>query len=81
MVIISQVTTTRPSKKALATKEDVGKIVAFFDHPDERYITYGILNEVRTEEFDECYPYIREGDYSSWRYARRLTQKEVEELI
>lgn len=66
--------------KVLSTQQDVGKLVAFFDYPDERYITYGILHEVKTG-LDEGYPYIREGDYSSWRYARRLTKQEVEELI
>lgn len=56
----------------------VGKLVAFFDKPDESFITYGILNEIN---FNEDHPYIREGDYSHWKYARRLTQEEIEELI
>ena len=72
------VTFNRYINGQLSTGRDIGKLVAFFDKPDDSFITYGILYEVH---LDEDYPYIREGDYSHWKYARRLTQKEIEELI
>lgn len=62
----------------LATERDVGKLVAFSDKPDEHFIAYGILNDIN---LNMEFPYIRKGDYSHWKYARRLTQKEIEELI
>ena len=60
----------------LATASDVGKLVCFYDNPKgERY--FGILHEVISTEDS---PYIRGGDYSHWKYARRLTQEEIKEL-
>ena len=70
-----------PKKKIpdddLATASDVGKLVCFYDNVNPLYYTYGILNEViPTEDFS----YIKEGDFSHWKYARRLTQEEIKEL-
>ena len=64
--------------EGLATPQDVGKLVAFFDHLEQDYIVYGVLFEIHSKENR---PYVREGDYSEWKYARRLTQKEKETLI
>lgn len=61
----------------LATASDIGKLVCFYDNVNPLYYTYGILNEFNpTEDFS----YIRKGDFSSWRYARRLTPEEIKEL-
>ena len=61
---------------SLATSHDIGKLVAFSNNPE--YVTYGILDEIDLTS-DE--PYTRAGDYSTWRFARRLTKQEVEDLI
>lgn len=62
----------------LVTGRDIGKLVAFMDNPEGNFITYGILYEVH---LGEDFPYVRKGDFSQWRYARRLTKEEIEELL
>lgn len=63
-------------EKILATTSDVGKLVCFYDNPKgDKY--FGILYEVISQEDS---PYIRGGDFSAWKYARRLTPKEIKEL-
>lgn len=61
----------------LATGKDIDKLVVFTDDPSSDYKTYGILYDV---DLREDLPYVRKGDFSQWRYARRLTTEEVMEL-
>lgn len=65
---------TRPIQEC--TKQDAGKICAFWD--DDGTITYGLLSDLIIEESEDRKYGCHYG--RRWTHARRLTKEEIEEL-
>lgn len=70
---------TRPIQEC--TEQDIGKLCAFYDEPDETddkpYIYYAVLHKIENQSRNTWF-YTDRCDY--FTHCRRLTKQEIKEL-